>query len=339
MAQGAGERINWYRTPIEKPLMKKLLKRSDAMGLLQCLSMILLSVATGGLAYYSFHHWAWPVTLLAVYFHGMCYFFHGAHAAIHDLSHGTPFKSKGLNAFFFAFFGFISWTNIVRYRTSHMQHHQLTVYAGRDLEVQLPWQVSRWEWLGYWTVDFKLLSGNLDILIRHSLGILKGEWEHRLFPESDPKLRRKLFNWARFVLIGQLLIAACFIYYGQWILLFLFTFAPFIGGILAWAVTLPQHTGLPPSTPDFRICCRSVKVNPFVRYLHWQMDYHVEHHMFAGVPFFNLKKLRKAIEYDLPEYEGLFATWRELLPIMQRQKKEPTYCVTPRLPAAPVDGD
>lgn len=311
--------------------MKELLKRSDAMGLLQCLSMILLSIATGTLAYYSFHHWPWYVTVATVYFHGMCYFFHGAHAAIHDLSHGTPFKTKGLNAFFFGFFGFISWTSIVRYRTSHMQHHQLTVHTDRDLEVELPWLASRLEWLGYWTFDWKLFASNLDILIRHSFGIIKGEWEHRLFPESDLKLRKKLFNWARFVLIGQLLIAAAIIYSGQWILLALFTFAPFIGGILAWAVTLPQHAGLPPDTPDFRICCRSVKVNPFVRYLHWQMDYHVEHHMFAGVPFFNLKKLRKAIEHDLPEYDGLLTTWKKMLPIMRRQQKEPHYCIAPQL--------
>ena len=163
MAHDSEQRINWYRTPLDKTVMKALLKRCNA---------------------------------------------------------------KGLNAFFF---GFISWTNTLRYRASRL------------------------EWLGYWIFDWKLFAGNLDILIRHSFGIIKGEWEHRLFPESDPKLRRKLFNRARLVLIGQLLIAAVIIHSGQWILLALFTFAPFIGGILAWAV-LPQHAGLPPDTPDFRIC-------------------------------------------------------------------------------------
>lgn len=325
------ERISWYRTPIEKPVMKKLLQRSDAKGLQQCLSMIALSIATGTLAYYSYHHWPWFITAITIYFHGMCYFFHGAHAAIHDLSHGTPFKTKGLNALFFGLFGFISWTNIVRYRTSHMQHHQLTTHTGRDLEVELPWNPGRLEWLGYWTFDWKHFFGNLDILLRHSLGIIKGEWEHRLFPESDRKLRRKLFNWARFVLIGQLALAATFIYFDQWILLLIFTFAPFIGGILAWAVTLPQHAGLPPDTPDFRICCRSVKVHPFVRFLHWQMDYHVEHHMYAGVPFFNLKKLRNVIEHDIPEYDGLLTTWKKLRPVLKRQRTEPDYCITPQL--------
>ncbi len=93
-----------------------------------------------------------------------------------------------------------------------MQHHQLTTHTGRDLEVSLPWKVSRLEWMGYWTFDWKLFAGNLDILLRHSFGRLKGDWEHRLFPESNPELRRSLFNRARFVLAGQLAIAAAILY-------------------------------------------------------------------------------------------------------------------------------
>jgi len=324
--------IQWYRTPVEKPVMKELTQRSDVRGFVQCLSVLLLSGTTGALAFYSARHWSVPVTVLTVYLHGMCYFFHGAHAAIHDLSHGTPFKTRGLNEFFLGLFGFISWTNTVRYRTSHMQHHQLTTHTGRDLEVSLPWKVSRLEWLGYWTFDWKLFTGNLDILLRHSFGRLKGDWEHRLFPESNPELRRSLFNRARFVLAGQLAIAAAILYSGEWILLALFTFAPFIGGILAWAVTIPQHAGLPPDTPDFRLNCRSVRVHPLIRFLHWQMDYHVEHHMYAAVPFFNLKKLRRVIEKDLPSYEGLLATWKHLLPVMRRQKTDPADCTIPLLP-------
>jgi fatty acid desaturase len=315
--------------------MKKLMERSDAMGLLQCMSILGLSAATGTLAYWSFLHWPWWATALLVYLHGTVFFFHGAHAAVHELSHGTPFKSKGLNAFFYALFGFISWTSTVKYRQSHIRHHMVTVHTDRDLEVVLPWLAGRLQWLGHWTVDWHLMASNLGTLLRHSVGILKGEWEHRLFPPEEKKLRRRLFNWARFVLIGQAALAAVFILSGHWFLLLLFTVAPFIGGGLAWLVTYPQHAGLPPDVPDFRICCRSVRVNPLVRYLHWQMDYHVEHHMFAGVPFYNLKRLRKLIEYDLPEYEPLLPTWKKMRPVLRRQRSDPDYCEAPILPGTP----
>ncbi|VGO12760.1 hypothetical protein PDESU_01314 [Pontiella desulfatans] len=325
----SNERIKWYRTPVEKTVMQELLKRNDARGLAQCLSIIALSIATGSLAYYSFHHWPWWITVATVYIHGVFYTFAGDHAAIHELSHGTPFKTKALNEFFIKLFAFCSWINYVQYRTSHMQHHQVTVHTDRDLEVQLPWTVSRLEWLGYWTVDVKRMIEKIGYIVRHSFGNLHTEWEHRLFPESDFKLRKKLFGWARVVLVGQLALAGIFMATGQWFLLLLFTFAPYIGSILAWAVTVPQHAGLPPDVPDFRMNCRSVKVDPFTRFLHWQMDYHVEHHMFAGVPFFNLKKLRKVIELDIPAYEGLLATWKKLLPVMRKQRTDPSFTTTP----------
>ena len=55
--------------------------------------------------------------------------------------------------------------------------------------------------------------------------------------------------------------------------------------------------------------------------------------MFPAVPFYNLPRLRKAIEHDLPPApHGLRATWREILPIMKRQQKDPTYVFVPVLP-------
>jgi len=56
--------------------------------------------------------------------------------------------------------------------------------------------------------------------------------------------------------------------------------------------------------------------------------------MFASVPFYHLPKLRKAIESDLPiAPRGLVATWREIFPILKRQRSEPGYYFRPELPA------
>ena len=55
--------------------------------------------------------------------------------------------------------------------------------------------------------------------------------------------------------------------------------------------------------------------------------------MFPAVPFYNLGKLRAAIAYDLPPApHGLWATWKELWPIMRRQRQDPTYRYVPPLP-------
>jgi hypothetical protein len=69
------------------------------------------------------------------------------------------------------------------------------------------------------------------------------------------------------------------------------------------------------------------------------MQYHVEHHMFPAVPFYNLPRLRKAIEHDLPPApHGLLATWRELIPILKRQRREPGYFFAPILPGGDFNG-
>ena len=65
------------------------------------------------------------------------------------------------------------------------------------------------------------------------------------------------------------------------------------------------------------------------------MQYHLEHHMFPAVPFYNLPKLRKVIEHDLPPApHGLWATWKGLLEIHRQQQTNPNYAFVPALPAS-----
>jgi fatty acid desaturase len=96
---------------------------------------------------------------------------------------------------------------------------------------------------------------------------------------------------------------------------------------------VPQHFGLSPNVNDFRLSCRTYTTNPLNRFLYWNMNYHIEHHMYAAVPCYHLPKLRQAIAHDLPPANrGLLDTWREMLAIQRRQTQEPGYCHVPRLP-------
>ena len=45
------------------------------------------------------------------------------------------------------------------------------------------------------------------------------------------------------------------------------------------------------------------------------MEYHLEHHMFPMVPSYNLKKLRKEIDDQLPKpFKSLFEFYKLVLP-------------------------
>ena len=81
-----------------------------------------------------------------------------------------------------------------------------------------------------------------------------------------------------------------------------------------------QHAGLAENVLDHRMNCRTVYMNPVNRYLYWNMNYHVEHHMYPTIPFHALPALGEAVKNQLPEPDpGFFLTnYRVLKAIVSR---------------------
>ena len=52
-----------------------------------------------------------------------------------------------------------------------------------------------------------------------------------------------------------------------------------------------QHIGLAEDVLDHRLNSRTVYINPLSRFVYWNMNYHVEHHMFPMVPYYALPAL------------------------------------------------
>ena len=63
---------------------------------------------------------------------------------------------------------------------------------------------------------------------------------------------------------------------------------------------LLQHVGLADNVIDHRLNTRTVYMNPISRFIYWNMNYHVEHHMFPMVPYHALPRLHELIKHDLP---------------------------------------
>jgi len=85
---------------------------------------------------------------------------------------------------------------------------------------------------------------------------------------------------------------------------------------------------------DHRLNTRTVYMNPLFRFLYWNMNYHVEHHMFPMVPYHALPRLHEAIKDDCPApYPSTIAAYREIIPTILRQVREPSYHVVRQLPS------
>jgi MocE subfamily Rieske [2Fe-2S] domain protein len=74
-------------------------------------------------------------------------------------------------------------------------------------------------------------------------------------------------------------------------------------------------------------------MNPISRFIYWNMNYHVEHHMFPLVPYHALPKLHEIVKDDCPPaYPSIYAAWSEILPTLLRQVKDPAYHIKRKLP-------
>ena len=173
----------------------------------------------------------------------------------------------------------------------------------------------------------------MKALIRLSLGELDGEWENMLFPESESKNRQRLFTWARILLMGHTLIAVVSLALGWWIVPVLITLAPFYGGLMLFLCNNTQHVGLQDYAPDYRLCTRTIILNPVLRFLYWHMNFHIEHHMYAAVPCYNLGKLHDESNTTCRlRAIGLVVAWKEIIAILQRQKTDPAFNMCPNCP-------
>lgn len=331
MAEARKPLVDWYRTPIDTALFKRLHERSDVKGFLQSAGYLGTLVATGTLAYWSWRHWPWYATVLLTFLHGMVAAFFPN--AMHELGHGTVFKTKALNTFFLKIFSFLGWINYEAFNASHQRHHRYTLHPPDDQEVVLPTKIPLKSFLENGFIQWKGPWWNIKWqwhFIRHDF---KSDWDKTCFPEGDKELRAEVRKWGLILLIGHGLITAVSLAFGQWMIPILVSFAPFYGGWLFFLCNNTQHTGLTDNVDDFRLCCRSIHLNPVVQFLYWHMNYHTEHHMYAAVPCYNLGKLYRAIQHDMPPRHGLVGAWQEITDIQRKQAADPKYIFLAPVPS------
>ncbi len=109
--------------------------------------------------------------------------------------------------------------------------------------------------------------------------------------------------------------------------------ASYIANIGSYLLGTTQHCGLRENTPDFRQNTRSITINPFMAFLYWHLNWHIEHHMYAGVPCYKLKALAKELAPNMPQPRTLPRAWKEMRTIWRRQVAEPSYEFRTPVPA------
>ena len=74
-------------------------------------------------------------------------------------------------------------------------------------------------------------------------------------------------------------------------------------------------------------------MNPISRFIYWNMNYHVEHHMFPMVPYHALPQLHETIKHDLPAANRSIAeAFAEMWPALVRQLRYEDFFIKRVLP-------
>ena len=314
----------WYTCPVPRDRMQDLLIRRDGPAIRDTLLWFAL---LGTSSYAGMHLWGTWWAIIPFAFYGVFYA-SMSDSRWHESSHGTAFKSDWMNNALYELASFMVMREATVWRWSHTRHHSDTIIVGRDPEIAVPRPPSLWE-LAKGVFDLGVYPRYFERIIVHSFGRMYAD-EKTFIPKSDFP---KIFLRARiYVLIYAAVITAAII--SRSILPLMFIGLPNLYG--SWLMVvygLTQHACLAEDVLDHRLNCRTVYLNPLNRFCYWNMNYHVEHHMFPLVPYHSLGRLHAVVKDDMPRpYRGLFETYREIIPTLLRQRKEPTYFVRRPLP-------
>ena len=341
----------WYRSKMDPDKFRKFSKKSDFKGFIQAGGHLGLFCITGLSVYLSWLISNWILFSVAIFMHGtVSSFFKGT--AVHELGHGTVFETKWLNKFFLYLFSLISWWNPFDYAASHTYHHRYTLHPEGDREVLLPIHPSVGGTFLLQMFTFNLITqpgrtfGKGGLLSAIWLTILAAvgktgsceipanEWLQAIH-NDQPEQKSASVRWSQIQLSFHIFILVLAILSGLWVLPFIITIPSYTSNWLSYFLGLTQHCGLRQNTIDFRKNTRSIRLPKFLEYLYWHMNWHTEHHMYAGVPCYNLRHLAKEIEKDMPEPKSLFEAWKEMLYIWQIQKNNPEYAFDTPVPNNP----
>ena len=310
----------WHQCDIPKAELTELMQRSDLKGLVYTGAFFATLVGLGVLAYRAI---GTPWMIPAFFAYGTVYCF--LNHLMHETHHRTVFRSDWLNEAVHWIAGFAHGAEPIYDRWGHWQHHTYTYHIGNDPEVitprpaDLPTLARQFFGIGI------IRPGPI---INHALGIIPPA-DKELVPESA----WKAMIWSsRLWLLGYGMILTSCVVFHTWLPLVYTVFARHYGAFIPTLLNDTQHVGLEENVMDHRLCTRNIRLDPVTSFFYWNMQYHIEHHMFPSVPFHSLARLHAKLKDQLPPTMSLWSAYREILGTTWKQQGRYDFHVTPSLP-------
>ena len=315
----------WYQSPVPPEKIRELLKRKNGPAIRDTLIWFGLIFGSG---YLVFIWWgSWLAVLPYIVYSAL--YASTSDSRWHESSHGTAFKTDWMNNALYEIASFMVFRQSTVWRYSHTRHHSDTIIRGRDPEIAVP-RPPKLRNVLLKFVGFRSFTRELNKILKYAIGKIDPEVATYLPKHEYARVIIK----ARIFIVIYVFVIGLSVYFRSILPLMYVGLPTFLGSWLMHIYALTQHAGLQENVLDHRLNCRTVYMNPINRYLYWNMNYHVEHHMFPLVPYHALPKLHELIKGDCPvPYKSIYDAFREIVPTILRQRKDPSYYVERILPA------
>ena len=323
--QIVGQNKRWVRLQVDRAELRPLMKREDARPLRDMFIWLGLMCGFASLTTLLWGSWH---AVIPLYIYSILYST-GSQSREHETGHGTAFKTKALNQFFFELTSFMVLRESFLRTKSHDTHHLHTIITDKDPEIVTPVPPNYRALLANLFMIDRCIRGLKDTTI-HALNLLTEKDRH----SGRTALPVGAAGKARLWILILAAIVAWSLYLSSWLPVLLIGPLPtMFGGSLRHFFALSQHVGLAQNVRDYRLNTRTIYLGPVLGFLYMNMQYHLEHHLYPNVPYYNLPKLHELIKDQCPPaYKGLWPVLTELLPVLWRQRKEPGYFIKRVLP-------
>ena len=256
---------------IDKLALKALSDRSDRRGLAHLAGHLAAILGSGLLLSDA---WGSPWVLPALVLHGVLLAF--LFAPLHETIHSTAFRSRALNRAVAFFCGLVLFLPSEYFRAFHFAHHRHTQndWADPELVREKPESLGDYllvlSGLVYWSEQAALFAR-----------LAAGRIEEPFIPE---RRRKAVVREARILICLYAVILWASFDLGSMAVVKYWLLPLVLGQPALRAFLMAEHTGCP-LVPDMLRNSRTTLSNPLMRWLAWNMNYHVEHHAYPALPF------------------------------------------------------
>ena len=194
---------------------------------------------------------------------------------LHETVHRTAFRSRRINDVVAAVLGFLVFVPAAHFRRFHMDHHRFTQDPENDPELLTAKPVSLAAY--FWHVlGIPFARAQVEGIVRHAFGHVSAPFVSEA--DRPTVIREARIHAALYALIAVAVFAGWSTVLVYWVVPAIFG-QPFLRLVL-----LAEHSGCA-LDPNMHVNTRTTLTNPFVRFVMWNMPYHIEHHVYPGVPF------------------------------------------------------